>query len=103
MALHIQLISASPACDLPKAARHIGLVLTVHRLGSRYVKAAATLLLLLGLLTAAANVWCVGSLNRKYIPQACAQAEVLLERKVCLPSEMPDASFCTLWMPAQRA
>jgi hypothetical protein len=49
----------------------------------RYVRAVASVLLLLGLLTAAANVWCVGSLNRRYLPQACAQAEAMLERKVC--------------------
>ncbi len=48
----------------------------------RYVKAAATALLILALVTAAANVWCVGSINRRYIPQACAQAETVLERKV---------------------
>ncbi len=46
------------------------------------MKAAATVLLMLALVTAAANVWVVGSLNRRYIPQACAQAEILLERKV---------------------
>ncbi|CAL8466123.1 g5659 [Coccomyxa elongata] len=55
-----------------------------HQLEKWYVKAAATALLILALVTAAANVWCVGSINRRYIPQACAQAEAVLERKVGL-------------------
>ena len=60
----------------------------------RYVKAAATVLLMLALVTAAANVWVVGSLNRRYIPQACAQAEVLLERKVSLLLRLFSVHTC---------
>ena len=37
---------------------------------------------MLGLITAAANVWCLGPINQRYIPQAVIQAEVALERKV---------------------
>ena len=46
------------------------------------MKAAASILLVLGLITAAANVWCLGPINQRYIPQAVIQAEVALERKV---------------------
>lgn len=50
----------------------------------RYVKAAASVLLMLGIITAAANVWCLGPINQQYIPKAVRQAEVALERKVSL-------------------
>lgn len=68
----------------------------------RYVKAAATVLLMLALVTAAANVWVVGSLNRRYIPQACAQAEVLLERKVSVLLRLFSVHTCCFcWLRAQ--
>jgi hypothetical protein len=50
----------------------------------RYVKAAASVLLVLGIITAAANVWCLGPINKQYIPQAVRHAEIVLERKVRL-------------------
>ena len=46
------------------------------------MRAAAGLLLLLGLATAATNLWVVGALNRRVLPQAAAQAAAALERKV---------------------
>lgn len=54
----------------------------------RYVKAAASILLVLGIITAAANVWCLGPINQQYIPQAVRQAEIALERKVRLTGIM---------------
>jgi len=39
---------------------------------------------MLGIITAAANVWCLGPINQQYIPKAVRQAEVALERKVSL-------------------
>ena len=47
----------------------------------RYVKAVASVLLVLGILTGAANVWCLGPINQQYIPKVVRQAEVVLERK----------------------
>ena len=54
----------------------------------RYVKAAASVLLVLSIITAAANVWCLGPINQQYIPQAVRQAEIALERKVRLTGMM---------------
>ena len=39
---------------------------------------------MLGIITAAANVWCLGPINQQYIPQAVRQAEIVFERKVSL-------------------
>ena len=60
----------------------------------RYVKAVASVLLVLGIITGAANVWCLGPINQQYIPKAVRQAEVALERKASplhpfLPSSQP--------------
>ena len=43
---------------------------------------------MLGIITAAANVWCLGPINQQYIPQAVRQAEIVLERKVSLTGIM---------------
>ncbi len=52
---------------------------------------AASVLLLLGLVTAAANIWVVGSINRRVLPRACAQAAQALERKASHPFMPPPA------------
>ena len=68
----------------------------------RYVRAAASVLLVLGIITAAANVWCLGPINQQYIPKAVRQAEVVLERKAspslpCLPRQGLLTAFYVMW------
>ena len=68
---------------LHEALRHKGegRPSTLFLMHCRYVKAAASVLLVLGIITGAANVWCLGPINQQYIPKAVRQAEVVLERK----------------------
>lgn len=53
----------------------------LYLLSCRYVKAFASVLLVLGIITGAANMWCLGPINQQYIPKAVRQAEVVLQRK----------------------
>lgn len=49
---------------------------------------------MLGVITAAANVWCLGPINQRYIPQAVRQAEIVLERTVSPISSHSDGKGC---------